>query len=46
MNMQQVKNRGLLWAKDAPIARRIDENDVYKVLMLYDIWSNYPKMFC
>lgn len=37
----QAKPMGLLWAKDAPIVRRIDENDVYKVLMLYLIWSNY-----
>lgn len=47
MNAQakpKIKPMGLLWAKDAPIARRIDENDVYKVLMLYLIWSYYPNL--
>lgn len=39
-----VQPEGLLWAKDAPIVRRIDENDVYKVLMLYLIWSYYPNL--
>jgi len=34
----------LLWQKDAPIVRRIDENDVYKILMLYFIWSYYPNL--
>lgn len=39
-----TKPEGLLWAKDAPIVRRIDENDVYKILMLYLIWSYYPNL--
>jgi nicotinate phosphoribosyltransferase len=39
-----VKPKGLLWAKDAPIVRRVDENDVYKILMLYLIWSFYPNL--
>ncbi len=36
--------QGLLWQKDAPIIRRIDENDVYKILMMYLIWSEYPNL--
>lgn len=39
-----VKPQGLLWAKDGPIPRRIDENDVYKILMLYDIWDKYSNL--
>jgi nicotinate phosphoribosyltransferase len=36
--------QGLLWQKDAPIIRRIDENDVYKILMMYLIWKYYPNL--
>jgi nicotinate phosphoribosyltransferase len=36
--------QGLLWQKDAPIIRRIDEYDVYKILMMYLIWSEYPNL--
>lgn len=39
-----TRPRGLIWKKDDPIIRRIDENDVYKVLMLYLIWSYYPNL--
>ncbi|MCA9353910.1 MAG: nicotinate phosphoribosyltransferase [Candidatus Kaiserbacteria bacterium] len=35
---------GLLWQKDAPIIRRIDENDVYKIMMMYFIWTYYPNL--
>lgn len=42
MNMH-VKPKGLLWTSGA-ILRRIDENDVYKILMLYLIWSYYPNL--
>ncbi len=31
-----------LWNKDAPIIRSALETDVYKILMLYYIWSYYP----
>lgn len=34
----------LLWKKNAPIIRRIDENDVYKILMMYLIWDQYPNL--
>lgn len=40
----RVAPQGLLWAKDASIPRRRDENDVYKILMLYNIWQNYQSM--
>ncbi len=43
MNIQ-TKPKGLLWADDGPIVRRIDENDVYKILMLYLIWTYYPNL--
>lgn len=33
----------LLW-DDSPIIRRIDENDVYKILMMYMMWSYYPNL--
>ena len=36
--------QGLLWAKNTPIIRRIDENDVYKILMMYLIWKYYPNL--
>jgi nicotinate phosphoribosyltransferase len=36
--------QGLLWQKDAPIIRRVDENDVYKIMMMYLIWSEYPNL--
>lgn len=39
-----MRNQGLLWLKDAPIIRRIDENDVYKILMMYLIWKYYPNL--
>ncbi|MEX0918008.1 MAG: nicotinate phosphoribosyltransferase [Candidatus Paceibacterota bacterium] len=34
----------LLWERDAPIVRRADENDVYKILMMYLIWKYYPNL--
>ena len=34
----------LLWKKDAPVIRRVDENDVYKIMMMYLIWSEYPNL--
>ncbi len=36
--------KGLLWQNDAPIIRRIDENDVYKILMMYLVWKYYPNL--
>jgi len=33
-----------LWNAGDPIIRRIDENDVYKVLMMYMMWSYYPNL--
>lgn len=36
--------QGLLWNMDAPIIRRIDENDVYKILMMYLIWFYYENL--
>ena len=36
--------QGLLWQKDGPIIRRIDENDVYKILMMYLIWREFPNL--
>ena len=36
--------QGLLWKKDTPIIRRVDENDVYKILMMYLIWKYYPNL--
>lgn len=32
-----------LWS-DGPIIRRADENDVYKILMMYLIWKEYPSL--
>jgi len=37
-----IKN--LLWNPDVPIVRRADENDVYKILMMYLIWKYYPNL--
>lgn len=34
----------LLWQPGAPIIRRADENDVYKIMMMYLIWSEYPNL--
>ncbi len=34
----------LLWQPGAPIIRRVDENDVYKIMMMYLIWSEYPNL--
>jgi nicotinate phosphoribosyltransferase len=39
-----MTRKGLLWQKDAPIIRRVDENDVYKILMMYLIWKYYPNL--
>lgn len=36
--------RPLLWDRNSPIIRRVDENDVYKILMMYLIWSYYPNL--
>jgi nicotinate phosphoribosyltransferase len=36
--------QGLLWQKNTPIIRRADENDVYKIMMMYLIWSEYPNL--
>ena len=39
-----ARSDGLLWQEDAPIIRRIDENDVYKIMMMYFIWKYYPNL--
>jgi nicotinate phosphoribosyltransferase len=36
--------QSLLWNQHAPIIRRVDENDVYKIMMMYLIWSEYPNL--
>jgi len=38
------RSKGPMWNDNDPIIRSIDENDVYKILMMYIMWKDYPNL--